>query len=530
MRSDRDATAFDTVPDEPAGDAGPDPWTGRVIAGRFRLIEELGAGGIAVVYRAEDVELSRAVAVKILQEAGHGHAELRARFEREAKVLAALSHPNIVSLVDYGVEDGRAYLVMELLRGRTLGELLDEADVLDSERALSIVQQVLRALDYAHGEGLLHRDLKPDNVFLQELPDTPDHVRLLDFGFAKFVTRERDDGPALTQAGRVFGTPRYMAPEQLTGSPVDARADLYSVAVILYEMLSGRRPFEGEVREVLKAKVIEDPPRFSAIAPDLEVHPALDAFFEKALALRREERFPDARSFLAALEAIPQPWVQLGSQQAPPPPKRFPPLLPWLLLGVGMACFGLALPIAIAVWLAWPRETQPSPVPPPPPPSAAAHSEEPVPADDPPPLADPWDAPGERAPSVEAVRRAIVLGEEVDASDFRALREHARKTPDDPDAQLLLGHVFKERGMRAMAIGAYERAALLDAGARGDPRMLANLVGLAAESEGGAAARVLREVYGEEALPVIDRALMREGLSVREMQRLADLRDSIAAP
>src|SRR5690606_16918925 len=238
---------------------------GRIIGGRCRLTDELGAGGIAVVYRGEDAELGRAVAVKILQESGHGRAELRARFEREAKVLAALSHPNIVSLVDYGVEDGRAYLVMELLKGRTVGELLDEVDVLEPRRALHIVRQVVRALAYAHGEGLLHRDLKPDNVFLQALPDTPDHVRLLDFGFAKFVGDDGRDGPPLTQAGTVFGTPRYMAPEQLTGANVDGRADLYAVAVILYEMLSGRRPFEGEIRDVLKAKVTQDPPSLSAI-------------------------------------------------------------------------------------------------------------------------------------------------------------------------------------------------------------------------------------------------------------------------
>jgi len=522
MELDRDATPVDTVPDA-VPDAAPDAWIGRTIAGRFRLTEELGAGGIAVVYRAEDVEIARAVAVKILQESGHGRAELRARFEREARVLAALSHPNIVSLVDFGVEDGRAFLVMELLRGRTLGELLDEADVLDSERTLHIVRQVVRALAYAHGEGLLHRDLKPDNVFLQALPDTPDHVRLLDFGFAKFVSDDRDDGPPLTQAGTVFGTPRYMAPEQLTGSAVDARADLYSVAVIVYEMLSGRRPFEGEVRDVLKAKVVEHPPVFSAIAPDLDVHPALDAFFARALAIRRDERFPDAQSFLEALEAIPQPWVKPKALAPAPAPKKAPNLLPWILFGVAAAAFSLVASVGVAVWLAWPREDSL-------PPARSALEPEPaveLAADEPTGPVDPWEMPGERAPAVFDVRQAIVEGRDVDASALRALREHARGQPDDVYAQLLLGHVFAARGMRAMAIGAYERAVELDPGARGDPRMLVSLVSMAARSDGGGAARVLREVYGAEAIPVIDAALLQEGLDIREMQRLAELRDAI---
>lgn len=518
MEPDPDATPTDTVPDPV-----PDGYIGRIIGGRFRLTDELGAGGIAVVYRGEDVELARAVAVKILQESGHGRAELRARFEREAKVLAALSHPNIVSLVDYGVEDGRAFLVMELLKGRTVGELLDEVDVLEPRRALHIVRQVVRALAYAHGEGLLHRDLKPDNVFLQALPDTPDHVRLLDFGFAKFVSDDRDGAP-LTQAGTVFGTPRYMAPEQLTGSTVDARADLYSVAVILYEMLSGRRPFEGEVRDVLKAKVIEDPPALSAIAPDLEVHPALDAFFARALATRRDERFADAQAFLEALEAVPDPWVKPKALTPAPVPKKAAIPLPAIVLAVGAAGLLLVAASVSVVWLAWPSDAPAAP------PRPALPAPEPVIVEEPAgpaTLSDPWDAAGERAPAVTDVRVDVLNGIDPDADRFRALRDHARAAPDDVYAHLLLGHVFAQRGMRSMAIGAYERAAELDPGTRGDPRMLVSLVTMAARSDGGGAARTLTTLYGAEALPVIDAALAREGLDPREAARLHALRESV---
>lgn len=504
-----------TVPDS--------EWIGRLVAGRFRLVQELGAGGIAVVFRAEDEELSRAVAVKILQEGGHGRAELRARFEREAKVLAALSHPNIVSLVDYGVEDGRAFLVMELLRGRTVGELLDEEDVLAPERAFHILRQVVRALRYAHGEGLLHRDLKPDNVFLQSLPDTPDHVRLLDFGFAKFVGDEGKDGPPLTQAGTVFGTPRYMAPEQLTGGSVDGRADLYAVAVILYEMLSGRRPFEGEVRDVLKAKVTTDAPRLGAVAPDLEVAPELEAFLARALATRREERFADAEAFLEALDAIPQPAVREKQLAAPPPAaaKKQTAALPIALLAaVPVAAFVVVLLAGLGVWLAWPEDEAPraaEPVAPP------AEMHFPVPEEE--ATTDPWAT---AAPPVRLVHERVEAGAPVDAIELRDLREHARQRPDDGYAQLVLGHVYTERGMRAMAIGAYQRASELGARVGDEPRMLANLISMVARSDDAAgAARVIRSAYGAGAAGAIDAALAEPGLDARAERRLTSLRDSL---
>lgn len=521
MDPESDATPVDTLPDPAA-----DTWIGRTVAGRFRLVGELGAGGIAVVFRAEDVELSRDVAVKILQETGHGRAELRARFEREAKVLAALSHPNIVSLVDYGVEDGRAFLVMELLRGRTLGELLDEVDIVTPDRALHILRQVCRALAYAHGEGLLHRDLKPDNIFLQALPDTPDHVRLLDFGFAKFVSQGRDGGPALTQAGTVFGTPRYMAPEQLTGSSVDARVDLYSVAVILYEMLCGRRPFEGEVREVLKAKVVEDPPTLSAVAPDFDVSPELDGFFARALAIRREERFADAPAFLEALEALPRPWLKpKASSKAAPEGSNLRWIVP-LALGAGLM-FVASAALGVA-WLLWPREASTDEALPAP---AVPLVAPPVEEEEPASIPDPWDAEGPRAPSVEVVREAVVTGAAIDSESLRALREHARAQPGDAHAQLLLGHVFTQRGMRAMAVAAYERAVAIDRDARGDPRMIVDLLGMVARSDADSGAgRIIRAVYGVEALDVIDAALDREGLDARTVRRLEGLRDAITAP
>jgi serine/threonine protein kinase len=500
-------------------------WAGREIAGRFRLIEVLGEGGIAVVFRAEDVELKRIVAVKILNTVGQGHSELRGRFEREARALAALSHPNIVSLVDYGVEDGRAYLVMELLKGQTLGDLFDREGTLPPERAFHILRQVCRALQYAHGEGLLHRDLKPDNVFLQALPDTPDHVRLLDFGFAKFVGDESRDGPALTQAGTVFGTPRYMAPEQLTGGSVDPRVDLYAVAVMLFEALAGRRPFEGEVRDVLRAKVVEDPPTLASVAPELEIAPALEALFAKALATDKAHRHPDIATFLEALDAIPQPAVR--PKPATPPPKPRSSAMPWVLIGA-LAAIPFALLVlagcAGALFYLLRGDAPPEPV--------VVPEPAPLPSIDPSlieesilPTPDPWTSAGSLPPVLADVKRAIDAGEPIPHDTFRTLREHAAAHPDEALAQLLLGHVFTERGMRAMAVGAYENAWRIDPGARGDPRMCVNLVVMSAEPNvGPGPSRLLREAYGAEAIPVIDNTLASRDLDTRRAQRLTDLR------
>lgn len=164
-----------------------------------------------------------------------------------------MSHPHTVPLLDYGVADGRSFLVMELLRGRSLERALAE-ESFDPKRALAIVRQILHALSFAHGLGIVHRDIKAGNVFLEQLPHTNDHVRVLDFGFAKFFAADDDrQGSVETIVGTTFGTPAYVAPEQLKEGELDGRADLYAVGVILFQMLAGRRPFEGTPRRCCAA-------------------------------------------------------------------------------------------------------------------------------------------------------------------------------------------------------------------------------------------------------------------------------------
>ena len=176
------------------------------------MLAQLGVGGVGVVYQGRHVQLDRPVAIKMLQQSAAASPEWRRRFEREARALSALAHPNIVPLTDFGIDGDVPYLVMELLQGKTLADLINEGPV-SPARALDIVRQTLRGLGFAHRQGIAHRDLKPANIFLQALPEHADHVRLLDFGMAKFL----DGGSSTSLAenlSRVFGTPSYMAPEQ----------------------------------------------------------------------------------------------------------------------------------------------------------------------------------------------------------------------------------------------------------------------------------------------------------------------------
>lgn len=281
---------------------------GRVLDGRYRIVAELGSGGVGVVYRAEHVQLGRPVAVKLLHpEIGLSQNQIR-RFDRESRLLASLSHPHIVTVTDYGVGDGSPYLVMELLEGQTLQELIKAEGALPPERALRITHQILRALAYAHGEGFVHRDLKPGNVFLQSLPDAPDHVRILDFGLAKMVGGDGSEQDAvITRTGAVFGTPAYMAPEQASGDAVDASTDVYAAGVVLFEMLAGQRPFLGNLGELMKQHLLSPVPQLHEVNPAKVASPELDRFLRKAMGKRRDERFSDAGEMLEALEALPRP-------------------------------------------------------------------------------------------------------------------------------------------------------------------------------------------------------------------------------
>src|SRR5499426_326621 len=280
--------------------APPDPRVGSTLQGRYRILAPIASGAMGVVYKGERVQLGRPVAVKFLHPWIAAQKAFLSRFENEAKAMSRLSHPNCVSVIDFGVE-GSPYLVMDFVTGRTLRELMQEGR-LPPARAMRLAQQLLAGLAHAHDQGIVHRDLKPENLILSDEAGLKEHLRILDFGLAKLR-----DGPQMT-AGMAVGTPSYMSPEQSGAEgTIDARTDLYTVGIVLFEMLSGRKPFQSEnVGEVILMQREAPPPRLRATAPDAAYSVELDALIDKAMSKLPEDRFQTAADFAAALASTPE--------------------------------------------------------------------------------------------------------------------------------------------------------------------------------------------------------------------------------
>jgi serine/threonine protein kinase len=280
--------------------------SGEVLAGRYRLLNQIGSGGMGTVYAAEHTEVGRKVAIKILRAEASGRPALVERFRREARAAGTIDHENIVECVDNGVtDDGMMFYVMEHLKGEDLLSVLKRERILPWPRARSIVAQLCRALAAAHASGIAHRDLKPSNIFLIRRGDNPEFIKLLDFGIAKLLTEEHD-GEGLTKFGEVVGTTPYMAPEMAAGEQVDHRIDVYATGIVLVQLLTGHLPFHGKnPRQVLSAILKGDPPRIHDLNPYVAATPALDAVVARAIHRDREQRFPDMAALHDALLALP---------------------------------------------------------------------------------------------------------------------------------------------------------------------------------------------------------------------------------
>ncbi len=292
--------------------ASSDPMLGKVLAGNYRVLEAIGAGGMGRVYRAEQVALGKTVAIKAIHPHLAGDEAAVARFYAEARACSRVNHPNAVSVLDFGrTDDGQLYLVMEFLRGRDLAHLVWEHGKLPVARAVDIVCQVLSALAEAHDHQVVHRDVKPENILVETLRTGGDFVKVLDFGLAKVL----DAAPSrMTIPGLVCGTPEFMAPEQCQGDDAEPRSDQYSAAVVLYHCLTGRLPFEGEApARVLLRQVVDPTPDPRTFVPDLP-GPLVEVMMH-ALEKRPEARFATALEFAGALRA------SLGAGESAPPPR-----------------------------------------------------------------------------------------------------------------------------------------------------------------------------------------------------------------
>ncbi|HUQ04848.1 MAG TPA: serine/threonine-protein kinase [Kofleriaceae bacterium] len=277
------------------GSTGAQRLIGTTVLAQYEIIEVLGQGGMSVVFRARHTMTDQEVALKVLPPDLAAYSQVKSRFLEEAKALAALDHPNIVHLYNFGQENGSFVLAMQYVRGNTWERMILESGKQPWPTALRICIDVLRALEYAHGRGVVHRDMKPSNVLVREDDGT---ATVMDFGIAKMTTSTR-----LTATGQTMGTVRYMSPEQVRGQEVDLRSDIYSLGATLYEALTGDTPFDGNTHFEIMSKHLSEPaPRPSATG--IEIPAALEAALLRSLAKKADDRFDNARDFRKELEGV----------------------------------------------------------------------------------------------------------------------------------------------------------------------------------------------------------------------------------
>ena len=285
-----------------------DPFIGReILDGQFKILQKIGSGGMGSVYKASQPAMNRMVGVKILHPKLNNRKDLVSRFRREARAMSHLTHPNSTKVFLYGeLEDGSLYIVMEFLEGKNLNQTVRADGPFPVSRALPILIQVCGALDEAHRAGIVHRDMKPENIFVCQQGALKDYPKVLDFGLAKVTEREMRPGSIiLTQEGMVFGTPEFMSPEQAQGTPLNAASDIYSLAVILYEVLTGKLPFDGKgAMDYIQLHVNGKPIPLNARVPGLTFPPLLQDVLSRALEKKPQDRFATAADFASAMKAV----------------------------------------------------------------------------------------------------------------------------------------------------------------------------------------------------------------------------------
>ena len=540
---------------------GPDPLIGRTLDERYRVLQQLGEGGIGRVYLSEHIRLGRNVAIKTLLTRYESMPLLQERFRREGQALASLTHPNIVTVTDYGFSDGLPYIVMELLEGEDLAALLSRREVIEPTRALRMMRQMVLALAYAHEKQLVHRDLKPHNVFVRVLGPRDDHVQVLDFGLARFLNDAWKHAPKLTAQGALIGTPAYMAPEQASGQEVDARADVYAAGCVIFEALTGQRVFDAaNPGDMLRAHMLEAPRTLSEADPGLAVDPALEALVARTLDKSRSLRFADGAALLEALDALgPEPARRVGPRpergSSPKPPTLAPtqtggtptrvssaqpvrtvsaPIelpqsrLPLVLAAVFAALVLMSIGAGAVYFIMRPGpgledELAESPT----------SSEVPAEAAEP---AFPTVAP--RAPFADDVPEPLLTiyrDLENSRGDWHAqsstISSYQSEHPTDPRAPLLLARIYVGEQLFGQALFQYRQAYTADPSVRGDPHMRNGMLRIAREEpQFVAASALIREAWGPGFADAITAYLRHEQMPAAEQARLVELHESLTGP
>ena len=425
------------------------------------------------VYLAEHISIRRPLALKLLHPEVEGIDEVNQRFEREAFAIGRMDHPNCVNVSDFGkLADGTLYMVLELLDGVLLSDLLDRERRLGWERTLHIARHVLSALDYAHHAGIIHRDIKPENVILVDQDGDPDFAKILDFGIAKLredVQPEEDTGiltndAKLTQHGVTIGTPTYIAPEQAYGEPIDGRADLYALSVMMYEMITGFPPFEAdEVGALLRMHVSHEVPPFAELAPDVEVPDSVQKLIMWGLAKRPDDRIPSAKAYIARIEEVLEESEGTGSGLREIPARVVGGLRstvqPAVFRAISKKRSRKHVIAALLLVVGFIGVT-----------ALAFGSKKPEYL--PKPALSPL-VPATHGPEAQAAADMLAQGRPKEAAAF--LMERREKVEEEPYAQMVLGHAQASAQRNILALAAYEKAVTLEPKLAKDKLMRTNL-------------------------------------------------------
>lgn len=301
-----------------------DPLIGEVVASRYKVLSKMGEGGMGTVYLAEHITIEKKVALKVLLPEYTRKSDLKERFLREAKAAASINHANIIDITDFGeTPDGSVFFAMEFLDGADLSDAIKDGPMPWS-RAKPIILQICRALGAAHSKNIVHRDMKPENVFLIKREGRPDFVKVLDFGIAK-VSGMGDGDAKLTRTGMIFGTPEYMSPEQAQGHLPDQRVDIYAVGVILYELLTGEVPFKADTfMGILTKHIFENPMPPTQFKPELQIPIEAESVILRAMDKDRDERFSSMSEMAAAIQAVSDRLTRSTSDFVPSSPRKIP--------------------------------------------------------------------------------------------------------------------------------------------------------------------------------------------------------------